>query len=117
MKHCHSTECKTSAELLCEHEQVLTAQYLLDQYKKHCMYFSKQDNHREYGTHMYPENLCISRSRDMKTNDRLNEFFIIPCHNASFRNNQVCTQTSCCSFNHQLFDNHTRAGTGHANLS
>lgn len=116
MAHCSTAECKESAQLLCEHEHVLTAQHLIDQYRTSCSMFKKQDGSKQGPAnylHDYSQTLCGVNTMSSNAQTSLNEFYIKPCNLASFQNKQKCTIDKCCSYNHQVFGNNTRAGTGH----
>lgn len=116
--HCKTQLCHDSANTMCEHEQVLTAQYLLDQYKLHALFFSRKQENARHGTAQLnltqPARSCSSNMQKKKETVvvSINELYLTPCTTASFGNSLSCTNSKCCSFSHQIFANHTRAGTG-----
>lgn len=124
-KHCNSKECLDSAQMMCDHESVLSMQYSLDQLKLALSRFYPQDQRRERGEMLFfdrgqfsgefTKQLCDVKGvqNDVMKNSSLHEFFLKPCDTAPFTNALHCTPSKCCSYTHQLFGNHTRAGTGH----
>jgi len=120
--HCKTQQCRDSASMMCEHEQVITAQYLLDQYKLHSLSFAQRQDNAKYSRAMdfqpvqHPGNCKTIPSERKDVSSNINELYLKPCVKATFDNSFSCTNSQCCSFSHQLFANHTRAGTGHIHL-
>ena len=118
MSHCtnFSESCKYSAQMLCDHESLMSMQYMLDQTRRFMNTMTKPqyqrnetfnglefDNRSPYTCHQkVPSSIPM----------HLDEFYMKPCSLATFKNNLVCNKEECCSYNHQMFMNHTRAGTG-----
>ena len=118
-KHCKTEECKKSASMLCDHESVLSMQYLVDQTKR----FLAQAQHPQPSRVEMFSGLAFDNGRVQTCSyprvpssvpSKLDEFYMTPCSVPSYNNAQVCNAEACCSRVHQLFDNHTRNGTGSA---
>ena len=122
--HCRSEQCKESAEMLCTHESVLAMQYELDQTRMSMARFMPQQNARctmdmlvwDKGqfTNEYELMQCNGgiKAGGKLSNERLSEFYLPMCTAPIFNNRLIESQSEVCSYTHQLYGNHTRAGTG-----
>lgn len=117
--HCISEQCKNSAEMMCEHESVLSMQHQLDNLRWSLSRFKPQDLRRErmdqQASLLFDKEItassCVSPIHSSSTSS-LNEFYLRPCHKATHQNNLSKRNGEICTYTHQLYGNHTRMGTG-----
>ena len=124
--HCRTQQCMDSAQMMCDHEAVLSMQYELDQLKIALTKFYPQDYARKERmgmlyfdqgmfSHEFDKKLCGNQLRQQDQQNikpRLQEQYVPACMRASYKNNLVQTPHVTCSYSHQMFGNHSRAGTG-----